>query len=201
MRKLIISAKSESEAELPACRAWPVPKGIGVTEVLDRHCPLGWWGIPTSLTGGCGGASSLVWLGGVDPMGSLQCVYSGEQPGLWSPGLASSAATCLLSAFPPRFQAALSASRCFPQLSRPPISTVQSSQPLGQALTQRSGSLQCLAVSCGEGWRMLGRKGQGQAAGVAVDTSSLGGECMGPTHLASHPSLCLGPFFLSCRGA
>lgn len=74
-------------------------------------------------------------------MGSLQCVHGGEQPGLWSPGLASSAATCLLSAFPPRFWAALSASRCFPQLSRaltwcwepalcrPPISTVQSSQP------------------------------------------------------------------------
>lgn len=27
---------------------------------------------------------------------------------------------------------------------------------------------------------MLGRKGQGRVAGVAVDTSSLGGECMGP---------------------
>lgn len=131
----------------------------------------------------------MVWLGGVDPMGSLQCVHGGEQPGVWSPCLASSAATCLLSAFPPRFRAALSASRCFPQLSRaltwcwepalcrPPISTVQSSHTPGQALTRRSGSLQCLAVSRGEGWRMLGRKGQGQAARVAVDTSSLGGVC------------------------
>ena len=149
MRKLIISSKSEPEAELPAQRAWLVPKGIGVAEVLDGHCPPGWWGIPASLPRRCGGASSLVWLGGVDPMGSLQCVHGGEQPGLWSPGLASSAATCLLSAFPPRFQAALSASRCFPQLSRartwcweptlcrPPISTVQSSQPPGQALTRR----------------------------------------------------------------
>lgn len=60
----------------------------------------------------------MVRLGDVDPPGSLQCVHGGEQPGLWSLGLASSAATYLLLAFPPRFPAALSASRCFPQLSR-----------------------------------------------------------------------------------
>lgn len=131
----------------------------------------------------------MVWLGGVDPMGSLQCVHGGEQPGVWSPGLASSAATCLLSAFPPRFRAALSASRCFPQLSRaltwcwepalcrPPISTVQSSQPpragpdTKKRLTTVFGSVP---------WGRMENAGQerpGTGSWGAVDTSSLGGVC------------------------
>ena len=81
MRKLIISSKSEPEAELPAQRAWLVPKGIGVAEVLDGHCPPRWWGIPASLAWGCGVPPAWFGWGVLIPWGLCSVFTVGSSPG------------------------------------------------------------------------------------------------------------------------